>query len=371
MNKKIYLDYAATANIMGNAGSIHERGRRAKSYIEHSRHTIKDFINAKQGEIIFTSGGSESNTLAIVGLISELCTQGKLHIITSAFEHKSVLKAMEQAQKHGFEISYIAPNTNGIISPVEVEKSIIPGKTGLVSIMTVNNEIGSVQPIEDIGTICHANGVLFHTDCVQGFDTVPIDVDLMNIDFLSMSGHKINAPFGTGFLYARHPSLIEPVILGGEQELGKRAGTENVTGIMALGCKIQQMNERAVSYKNLKHFMVSELRKNAEKYGLCIFFNADSETNDSKILSLRIQGVDGQSLVLALSAQGIYVSAGSACNSTSNEVSHVLKAIGLTDEEAHETIRISFGAGQTEQELSYAAQKIISVANIIQKAAIF
>ena len=370
MNKKIYLDYAATANHIGNAGSIHERGRDAKAVIDQSRNIVQNFINAEDDTIVFTSGGSESNSLAICGLANCLQIRNKTHIVTSPFEHKSVLNAIKHlVRRYGMTVDYVYPEKNGVVDVNKIADKI-QENTGLVSIMGVNNEIGSVQRVEEIGDLCKNNGALFHTDCVQAIDTMHIDVKKMNIDFLSMSGHKINAPFGTGFLYVKDKFLLKPIIHGGGQEFGLRAGTENVHGINKLAEKITLINERAVSYKNLKHFMVSELRKNAEKYGLCIFFNADSETNDSKILSLRIQGVDGQSLVLALSAQGIYVSAGSACNSTSNEVSHVLKAIGLTDEEAHETIRISFGAGQTEQELSYAAQKIISVANIIQKAAI-
>lgn len=355
----IYLDNAATTKVsksvvetmlpyftehFGNPSSLHYSGLYSKGVIEQSKLNILNLLNAKQGEIIFTSSASEANTLAIIGLKEYLTSINKKHIITTKVEHKSVLKAFQKMEtEYGFEVTYLdvgKVNTDevGIIS-VDDLKNAIKENTGLVSIMYVNNELGSVNNIEKIGEFVNKKGILFHTDCVQAIGTMPLDVEKYHIDFLTVSGHKIKAPKGIGFLYARTKRLINPIVLGGAQEYGLRAGTENVPYIAgvtkAFFDTIDNFEIAKYDIDIIRNSFVEKLLK--YDTNSLISFNSVQ----GKIINMKVSNVDGQSLLLLLNEKGVAVSTGSACNSEIIEPSYVLKSIGLTDDEARSSIRIS------------------------------
>lgn len=365
----IYLDNAATTKVSsevrnamlscleydyGNPGSIHSCGRHASKLVDKYRTSIAGIINALPEQVVFTSGGSEANSLAILGVLPYLREHGKNHIITSKMEHKSVLNPI---MKSGFDVTYIQPDEKGCISAQDVEDAILD-RTGLVSVMCVNNEIGSMNDIKAIGGICKLHGVLFHTDCVQAFGHVTIDVSECEVDFMSASAHKIHGPKGVGLLYARDKSKLDSFILGGSQEFGVRAGTENVPGIVGFGVAAADA-VKCIGWNKQRYLQnVSELtRRLFREFGETMHVNG-SPMEGSHICNLRFDGVDGETLVLALSAEGVMVSAGSACNSYSAEPSHVLKAIGLTDDEARSSIRVSMSGLTSYSDIVKASNAI-------------
>lgn len=367
----IYLDNAATTMVSdeviaamrsyekfayGNPGSIHSMGRDAAKAIARARKQVAKPIGANPENIIFTSGGSESNSLAIVGLANYLKSKGKTHIITSTIEHPSVLEAIKALFYMGFEVTYLPVNEKGYL-PASNLIGAIRDDTGLVSIMSVNNETGNQLPTHSIGLICHQKNVLFHTDCVQGYGCTDIDVEDDCIDFLSVSGHKFHAPKGAGFLYARKKELLSPIIYGGGQEFGLRSGTENVASIVGLGIAAKNMWENAgTTYKRnnkLRNLLISLIT--SEVSGVHINGNP---YEGSKTVNLRFDDVDGETLVLLLDALDIIVSAGSACSAHSALPSHVLTALGLSEKEAKSSIRISFSDMTTEDEVRIAAKRI-------------
>lgn len=365
----VYLDNAATTKVSpevmeamvpyfsemyGNPASIHSAGLTAAKAVETAREQVAKPIGADPGNIIFTSGGSEANTLAIMGLAEYLQSVGKTHIVTTQVEHHSVLNAMNR-MKHGFDVTFLPVDLDGCLPISSVEKAIGP-KTGLVSVMAVNNETGNQYDISSIGAICHQKGALFHTDCVQAYCGVNIDVNRMNIDFLSASGHKIHAPKGIGFLYAGRKELLRPIIFGGSQEDGLRGGTHNVPYIVGMGRAAE------VAYHAWLDDPYWYGRKTMELWRLIRpIYGAHVNgaiAQNSKTLNIRFDGVDGETLLMLLDSKGVEVSAGSACTAHYAEPSHVLTAMGLTKDEARSSIRLSVSKYTTDDELEFSAKMV-------------
>lgn len=374
----IYLDNAATTKVSkdvlhammpyfdeqyGNAGSTHCMGRVAKNAMEKARVQVAAPINAKPEDIIFTSCATEANSLVFFGLVRQLTKTGNTHIIVSSIEHDSVLSCAEALRnRYGFDISVAEPDQDGIIQAKEVSR-LVRDNTGLISVMTVNNELGTQNPIHEIGELCREREILFHTDCVQGYCNVPVDVETENIDFLSVSGHKFHAPKGVGFLYAKRKELLLPLLAGGGQEFDLRAGTENVPYIVAIGKAAEIANSKATerfSYEN----MIRSFRNEIECVGGTYVNGAPYP--GSKIVNIRFDGIDGETLLLLLDSQNICVSAGSACSAHSAKPSHVLKGIGLTDLQAKSSIRVSISDDTTFEELMIAAKEICKSVNILR-----
>lgn len=363
----IYFDNAATTKIKtevlnemmphltngyGNASSLYSIGRQSKRAIENARKQVAELINCDPHEIYFTGGGSESDNLALKGFAYANRNKGN-HIITSKIEHHAVLESCEWLQRQGFEVSYINVNQDGVIDLEELENSIKP-TTILISVMFANNEIGTIQPIEKIAEIAKNYNITFHSDAVQAAGNVPIDVSKMNIDMLSMSGHKINAPKGIGVLYVKKGIEIEKIIHGGHQEKDKRAGTENVAGIVGMGkaCEIANKNlePHIKNLKKLRDYYISKLEK---EFPNKIRINGTMENRLPGNANVSFEGLDGSELIFKLDEKGICVSSGSACSSGSREPSHVLKAIGVPDKYLNSAIRTTFGDNNTFEEIDY------------------
>lgn len=368
----IYLDNAATTQIhpdvldammpylkegYGNAGAMYGLGRRAADAVAKARQQVARLIGCEPNQIIFTSGGSEANNLVFAGLQPHLLANGKTHIITSAVEHDSVLKAVQSVCsplccntknviKSDFGATFLGVNPNGEVLVNDLLNAFTE-QTGLVSVMYVNNETGAVNPVHEIGELCRSRNTLFHTDCVQAVGFQDINVEDIGCDFLSISSHKVNAPKGVGALYVRDTSVLTPLIYGGAaQEFGFRGGTENVAGIVGFGkaCEIlardlkinrEKANALRIAFENA-------LKETLSSLGLQHILHINSESEYSKILNVRFDDVDGQTLLLMLDAHEICISAGSACRSHEAEPSHVLLAMGLTPDKARDSIRVSF-----------------------------
>ena len=371
----IYLDNAATtkvspevleamtpyfSDVYGNPESIHSAGRKAAKAIEKAREQVAVPIGADPSNIIFTSGGSEANTLAIVGLADYLKYVGRTHIITTKVEHHSVLNAIKSLFDSGFEVTWLDVDRDGDIKPERVAEAMREN-TGLVSIMAVNNETGNRYPIESIGEICRGAGALFHTDCVQAYCGTNIDVDLSCIDFLSASGHKVHAPKGVGFLYARHKEFLRPVIHGGSQEYELRGGTHNVPYIVGLG-KAAELSHAEWLHTYAYGKKVGAIRNGVLSQLSGVYVNGTPHYN-SKTLNLRFDDVDGETLLMLLDSQGVEVSAGSACSAHYAVPSHVLSAIGLTEDEARSSIRVSVSQYTTGEEIEEAVRLIVDSVN--------
>jgi cysteine desulfurase len=358
----IYLDHSATtpvdprvfeamkpflADQFGNPSSIYRAGQDVRRVVEDAREKIAALLNAKPKEVVFTSGGTESDNTSIKGIA---LNRGKGHIITSVIEHPAVLKVVEWLEKQGFTATYVPVGSDGLIDPEEVRKAIQPD-TIVVSIMHANNEIGTIQPIEEIAAIAHERDIVFHTDAVQTYGKVPIHVEEMGIDLLSLSAHKIYGPKGTGVLYVRKGTRFDPCVHGGHQEWGRRGGTENVAGIVGLG----KATEIAMSEMEEDEKRIRKLRDRLEA-GLAerikdILFNGHREKRLHNLANVCIKFVEGEAMLLRLDYQGIAASSGSACTSGSLEPSHVLLAIGLPAEIAHGSLRFSFGKANTETDV--------------------
>jgi len=368
MNKNIiYLDNAATTRVdkevvdemkkylvdeFGNPSSLHEMGERARKAIDSAREKIAKKINAKTGEVYFTSGGTEANNIAIQGVALANENKKRNKIITSKIEHASVSNTCNYLKSLGYEIVEIAVDKGGIIN-LDALKKEIDDRTLLVSIMHVNNEIGTIQPIKEIGKLCKEKGVLFHSDAVQSFGKIDIDVKDMNIDLLSASGHKINGPKGIGFIFVREGVRIKPLVYGGQQEKGLRSGTENTAGIMGFA-KALEITECLDKEKIRK--LRDRLIEGLEKIGGKI--NGSKEKRIYNNVSVRFDGIDAEMMVLYLSGEGIMVSTGSACESKKKEESRVLRAIGLNEKESRGSIRIVLGKETTNKDIEYALRKI-------------
>ena len=364
--KEVYFDNAATTkldervleemmpylkNEYGNASSIYKLGRNAKKAVEDSREKIAKVINAKPEEIYFTAGGSESDNTIIRGIAYEYKNKGN-HIITSKIEHPAVLETCKQLEKEGFEVTYLDVDENGIVKLEEL-KSSIRKDTILITIMFANNEIGTIQPIKEIGKIAKENNIYFHTDAVQAVGIEKIDVVEMNIDALSMSGHKFYGPKGIGALYVRKGINFQKLINGGHQEKNKRAGTENVPAIVGMGKAIEMayenLEEHRKKIKDLRDYYISEVEKRIPY----IKINGDLEKRLPGNANISFRFIEGEGMLLNLDLKGVCASSGSACTSGSLDPSHVLLAIGLPHEIAHGSLRISIGKDNTKEEVDY------------------
>ena len=375
MDKRfIYADNAATTAVSeevltamlpyfregyGNASSIYKLGRDAQRAVEDAREKVANALGAEPREIFFTSCGSESDNWAIKGTAELMAKKGKKHIITSVFEHHAVLHTAQYLEKHGFEVTYVPVDENGLIDPADIKNSIRED-TALVTIMYANNEIGTIQPIEEIAAICHEKGVLFHTDAVQAVGHVDIDVHKQGIDMLSLSGHKIHAQKGIGALYVRKGIALPNLIHGGGQERGKRAGTENVPAIVGLGVAIEAAT-RDISSKNA----VILPRRNKLIDGILKLpytrLNGDRDKRLPGNINISIEGIEGESLLLMLDMNGICASSGSACTSGSLDPSHVLLSIGLKHEVAHGSMRLSIEEDVTDEDVEYILEVVPKV----------
>lgn len=370
----IYADHAATTAVSdavlqemlpyfqehyGNPSSIYAKGRENERAIMDARARIAACLGAQPNEIFFTGGGSESDNWAIKGIADKLSEKGKKHIITSVFEHHAVLHTCEFLEKHGFEVTYLPVSPEGLIDPAEVEKAIRED-TALVTIMYANNEIGTIQPIPEIGAICQKHGVLFHTDAVQAVGNVEIDVKAQHIDMLSLSGHKLHAPKGVGVLCIRKGITLPNLVHGGGQEMGRRAGTENVPGIMGLA-KAMEIACADIPGK------IAKLTPLRDKLIDGILKINQTRLNGDKIqrlcgnVNISIVGIEGESLLLMLDHFGVAASSGSACTSGSLDPSHVLLSLGLKHEVAHGSLRLSFGTEFTEADADYILEVIPQV----------
>lgn len=365
-DKFIYFDHAATTYVKpevleamlpyftekyGNASSVYSIGRESKKAIEESRDKVSAAIGAQSREIYFTGSGSEADNWAIKGVAYANKAKGN-HIITSSIEHHAVLHTCQYLESDGFEVTYLPVDENGLINPEDVKKAIKPS-TILITIMFANNEIGTIQPIAEIGKVAREAGVYFHTDAVQAIGNVPINVADMNIDLLSLSAHKFYGPKGTGALYIRKGVKITSFMHGGAQERGRRASTENIAGIVGLGKAIElatsNMEEHNKHLLALRERTIEEITKKIP----FIKLNGDRQKRLPGNVNFSFEYIEGESLLLMLDMKGIAASSGSACTSGSLDPSHVLMAIGLPHEIAHGSLRVSFGEKNTQEDVDY------------------
>lgn len=371
----IYFDHAATTPIddrvleammpflkdnYGNANSAHQLGRTSKVAIEDARENIAKMLNAEPSEIIFTSGGTESDNAIIKGVVSGT---GKKEIITSPIEHHAVLHPAESLEEESVTITYLQPNEKGIITAEQVSEAI-SDETALVSLMHVNNEIGSINPIKEIAAVCREKGVTFHSDTVQSIGKIPVDVKEIGLDALSVSAHKIYGPKGIGVLYVKNGTPWEPWLQGGSQERKRRGGTSNVPGIVGLSkameIALDELEENASHFKSLRESAIEQFQ---EKIGERFYINGPQTGGAPHVLNVAFlspekKGLDGEMLLLNLDIEGVCVSNGSACTSGAMEPSHVLSGIGLSQERSNSSIRISFGKHNTQEEVTYLVEKL-------------
>ena len=376
---KIYADNAATTKMSrtaidtmvkymedtyGNPSSLYMIGQEAKEALEEARETVAKVINAEPREILFTSGGSEADNQAIISAAVIGAKKGKKHIVSSAFEHHAVLHTLAKLEKEGYEVTLVDVHEDGLVRPEEVEAAI-KDDTCLVTIMMANNEIGTIQPIREIGAICRKHGVLFHTDAVQAVGHVPIDVKADNIDMLSASAHKFHGPKGTGFLYTTKGIVLTNVIEGGAQERGKRAGTENVPGIMAMAAALKEavdkMEQTSPYIKGMRDRLIAGLKAIPHSA-----INGDEEHRLPSNANFCFEGIEGESLLLLLDQKGISASSGSACTSGSLDPSHVLLAIGRVHDVAHGSLRLSLGEDITEEQVDYIIKSVGEVVEYLR-----
>lgn len=374
--KNVYFDNAATTKLdgdvlndmmpyltdnYGNASSIYKLGKTSRKAVEEAREKVANILNCKPNEIYFTAGGSESDNTAIKGIARANKNKGN-HIITSKIEHPAVLDSCHDLEKEGFEVSYISVDENGTIDLEELKKEIKP-TTILISVMTANNEIGTIQPIKEIGEIAHEHNIYFHTDAVQAIGNIKIDVNEMNIDSLSLSGHKFYGPKGIGVLYVKNGVSFNKYISGGHQERNKRAGTENVAGIVGLASAM----ERAYKELDEHNKKISELRDYYESSILekipYVKVNGNVKNRLPGNSNISFRYIEGEGLLLNLDLKGICASSGSACTSGSLDPSHVLLAIGLPHEIAHGSLRISIGKYNTKEEIDYLIDSLVEIVN--------
>ena len=367
--KRIYLDNAATtptdarvleamlpffSQMYGNPSSLHAFGQEAKHAIEEARYIVAQFIGARQEEIIFTSGGTESNNSAIKGVACARRDKGN-HIITSKIEHHAVLETCHFLEKQGFEVTYIPVDEFGIVDPADVKKAIT-GKTILISIMHANNEIGTIEPIAEIGKIAREKGIYFHTDAVQTLGHLSIDVSELNVDLLSASGHKLYGPKGVGLLYVKKGVRMFPFMHGGDQEQGRRASTHNVPGIVGFGKAVELAKEEMAREIEQLTLLRDKLIKGVIDKIEYARLNGHPKERLPNNVNVSISYVEGESMLLNLDMEGIACSTGSACTSSSLEPSHVLAAIGLSHELAHGSLRFSLGRLISEEDVGYVLE---------------
>ena len=378
--REVYLDNAATTemypevieamtlclkNNYGNPSSLYRLGDTSRNMMNEARDKIASTLGASQSEIYFTSGGSESDNWVIKGVAQKLQANGR-HIITTTIEHKAILKSCQWLERQGFEVDYVEPDERGYIMPEEIEK-LIRDDTILVSVMTANNEIGTIQPIAEIGKICEEKGVLFHTDAVQAYGHIKMNVDDLHVNFLSASGHKFHGPKGVGFLYIRNGITLPSFIHGGGQERGTRAGTENVPGIVGMGLAAQlsdQMicNGSSMYVGSLRDHFIERIINEISGVKL----NGSLLNRLPNNINFTFDNVGAQSAVMLLAEMGIYCSAGSACNNGDPSPSHVLTAIGLTKDQAQSSLRFTLSENTTKEDIDYAVEMIKTVLELLR-----
>ena len=375
----IYADNAATTRISdaalntfitlsrdtyGNASSLYTVGQRAKEALEQARADIASAIHAEPREILFTSGGSEADNQAIRSAAALGLSKGKKHIISSAFEHHAVLHTLNKLEKEGFSVTLLPVHEDGLVRPEELEDAIRED-TCLVTIMYANNEIGTIQPIRELGAVCRKHGVIFHTDAVQSIGHIPIDVEADNIDMLSASAHKFHGPKGVGFLYAKKGIRLTNLIEGGAQERGKRAGTENIPGIAAMATALKEaianLSERAEYVAARRDRLIAGLSAIPHSA-----LNGDATRRLPSNVNFCFEGIEGESLLLLLDDRGIMASSGSACTSGSLDPSHVLLAIGRVHDVAHGSLRLSLGDDITDDEVDYIIKSVSEVVTYLR-----
>ena len=374
MNRIRYFDHSATTAVdkevlkemlpffnseYGNPSSMYSIGRKSKKAIENARKRVANAICANEKEIYFTSCGSESDNISLKGIAYANRNKGN-HIITSKIEHPAILNTCKTLEREGFNISYIDVDENGLVNLENLKRSITD-ETILISIMFANNEIGTIQPIEEIGRIAKGNNIIFHTDSVQAIGNVKIDVQKLNIDMLSMSAHKFYGPKGIGALYVKGGIKFQKLQDGGHQEKDKRAGTENVPGIVGLGKAIEIANNNLVKYNNYIKSLRDYYEKEVEKNIPYIKINGDKKNRLPGNSNIAFEYIDGEDLLLNLDVYGICASTGSACSSGSNSPSHVLTAIGLTESIARGSLRVTFGKENTKQDVDYLVGCLIKI----------
>lgn len=380
MNDLIYFDNAATTRVRpevaevmskyfseryGNPSSIYKIAQKNKADVEKGREQVAKAINAEKNEIYFTAGGSEADNWAIKGVAESYSDKGK-HIITLSIEHHAVLHSCEYLESKGFEVTYLPVNEFGIVEMEELKKAV-RDDTILISVMFANNEIGSIQPIKEIGDFAKEKGIIFHTDAVQAVGHIPIDVKEMNIDLLSMSAHKFYGPKGIGALYIKKGVKIKPFIHGGAQERNRRAGTENVPGIVGMGLAaeliVKELPEESKKLTYLRDKLIDGILNNIPYSRL----NGDREKRLPGNVNISFEFVEGESILLMLDMKGICASSGSACTSGSLDPSHVLLAIGLPHEKAHGSLRLSLGMFNTEEETDYIIKELPPIINRLRQ----
>ena len=375
----IYADNAATTKMSeaaintmvsligdtyGNPSSLYEFGQKAKEVLEQAREDVAEAIGANPKEIIFTSGGSEADNQAIISAAKIGESKGKKHIISTKFEHHAVLHTLNKLEKEGFEITLLDVHENGIVRPEEVEAAI-KDDTALVTVMYANNEIGTIQPIREIGAVCRKHGVIFHTDAVQAVGHIKVNVEEDNIDMLSASGHKFHGPKGTGFLYAKKGIRLLNLIEGGAQERGKRAGTENVPGIASMAAALKEsvanLDAYAAQLTPIRDRLINGLSEIPHSA-----INGDLISRVPSNINFCFEGIEGESLLLLLDDKGIAASSGSACTSGSLDPSHVLLAIGRVHDVAHGSLRLSIGEDITEEDADYIIKSVKEVVTYLR-----
>ena len=379
MAKTIYVDNAATTamsdvaveamrpylqGIYGNPSSLHSVGQRAKEELEKAREAVAACLGATAREIYFTSGGSEADNQAIRSAAYNGAAKGKKHIISTNFEHHAVLHTLKKLEGEGFEVTYLPVDGNGLITPAQVEEAIRPD-TALVTIMYANNEVGTILPIKEIGAVCRAKKVTFHTDAVQAVGHIPVDVEADNIDLLSLSAHKFHGPKGVGVLYCRRNIPLRTFIEGGAQERGKRAGTENLAGICSMAAALKEaiahLYENMAKEELMRDILIDGLSKIPHSK-----LNGDRVKRLPGNVNMCFEGIEGESLLLLLDAKGICASSGSACTSGSLDPSHVLLALGLPHEVAHGSLRLSLCPDNTEEEMRYIVEEVPKVVEYLR-----
>ena len=375
----VYADNAATTAVSktaldammpyltdyyGNPSSLYAFAQKAKEALEEARATVASIIGAEPREIYFTSGGSEADNQAIVSMAKFGALKGKKHLISTKFEHHAVLHTLKALEKQGFEVTLLDVHEDGIVRLEDLEAAIRED-TALVTIMFANNEIGTIQPIKEIGELCRSKGIPFHTDAVQAIGHIPVNVKEMNIDLLSMSGHKFHAPKGVGVLYAKRGLPLFNIIEGGAQERGKRAGTENIPGIVALAAALKEsvdhMEENTAKIIPMRDKLFAELSKIPHSK-----INGSLEHHVPGTVNMCFEGIEGESLLLLLDSKGICASSGSACTSGSLDPSHVLLSIGLPHEVAHGSLRLSIGESNTMEEIDHIIESVPPVVEYLR-----
>lgn len=377
----IYLDHAATTpmdsevisamsaamvEVYGNASSIHQAGRASRKYLDEARHTLAKSIGAHPNEIILTSGGTEADNMAIIGVAKARANEGK-HIITSSVEHHAVLHACELLEKEGFDVTYLPVDETGKVS-VDTVKAALRDDTILVTIMYGNNEVGTIQPIQEIGTLLKNHTALFHTDAVQAYGLEEINVDALGVDYLSVSAHKINGPKGIGFLYAKSKRPLTNLLVGGSQEKKRRAGTENVPAVIGFAKAVERAEltreAKRVEFTKYKDLLI---RKFSEA-GITFSINGALQNSLPHVLNISFDGTDVESFLINLDMAGVLVSSGSACTAGAVDPSHVLVAMyGENAPQLRSSIRFSFGQGLTEEQIEQAAERTISIVKRLVK----